>query len=132
MSVTDPIADMLTSIRNATMAKKRWVMVPSSSMKKAIVELLLREKYIRSYEEIPSPPQDQLRVFLKYDREGQSVISSLRKISTPGRRTYVKRDEIPRVRGGLGTAVLSTSGGVLTDKEARTKGLGGEWVCSIW
>ena len=132
MSVTDPIADMLTMIRNAVRAKKRWVVFPSSNARRSILELMERERYIRGYEVLKREPQDDVKVFLSYDRDNQSVITNLKRVSKPGRRTYVKRDAIPRVLGGLGTAVLSTSTGLLTDKEARAKGTGGEWVCNIW
>jgi len=132
MSVTDPIADMLTVLRNAVGAKKRWVVFPASRPKRAVLDVLSRERYIKSYEEVDEPPKKLLRVYLKYDRANQSVISGLKKVSTPGRRVYVGRTEIPRVLGGLGTALLSTSHGVLTDKEARAQGLGGEWICNVW
>jgi small subunit ribosomal protein S8 len=132
MSVTDPIADMLTMIRNAVRAKKRWVVFPASNVRRSILEVLVRERYVRSYEVLARQPQDDLKVYLRYDRDNQSVITDLKRVSKPGRRTYVKRNEIPRVLGGLGTAVLSTPTGLLTDKEARAKGTGGEWVCNIW
>lgn len=132
MSVTDPIADMLTMVRNATRAKKRWVVVPSSNIKRAIIEALEREKFIRKIEVIEDPVQEKLKVYLKYTPENESVIGRIDRVSTPGRRVYVRKSEIPRVLGGLGTAVLSTSSGVVTDKEARQKGLGGEWLCNVW
>lgn len=132
MSVTDPIADMLTCIRNATTAKKRWVVFPSSNMKRSIAEVMKRESYVRNVEEIKDGAQGKLKVYLKYDRNNRSIISRLERVSRPGRRTYVKGGEIPRVLGGLGMAVLSTSSGLMTDKEARAKGLGGEWVLSVW
>lgn len=132
MSVTDPIADMLTCIRNATIAKKRWVVVPSSNMKRSIAEVMKRESYVRDLEEVKEGPQGKLKVYLKYDRGNRSVISRLVRVSKPGRRTYVKGGEVPRVLGGLGMAILSTSAGLMTDKEARAKGLGGEWVLSVW
>lgn len=131
MSVTDPIADMLTMIRNAAGAKKRWVVIPSSNVKRSIVEVLEREQYIRSYEHIESEPQPALKIYLKYTSTNESVIGRIDRVSKPGRRMYVRKDKIPRVLGGLGTAVLSTSAGVLTDKEARAKGLGGEWLCNV-
>ncbi len=132
MSVTDPIADMLTVIRNAVRAKKRWVVFPASTMKKSIVDVLDREEFIRSYEVIEQKPQSAIKVFLKYDRNNTPVIGNIERVSRPGRRVYVGRSKIPRVFGGLGTAVVSTSQGVLTDKEARSKGLGGEWICNVW
>ena len=132
MSVSDPIADMLTMIRNAAGAKKRWVVVPASNIKKAIVAALEREKFIRGFEVIEDDLQGRIKVFLKYTPDNESVIGRIDRVSKPGRRRYVRKDEIPRVRGGLGTAVLSTSSGVITDKEARQKGLGGEWLCNVW
>jgi small subunit ribosomal protein S8 len=132
MSVTDPIADMLTSIRNAVRSNKRWVVVPSSRVKRSLLDVLVRESYIRSYRPVGDETHPQLKIFLKYDRGNASVISDLRRVSTPGRRVYVKHDAIPRVRGGFGTAVLSTPAGVLTDKEARRQRLGGEWICTVW
>jgi small subunit ribosomal protein S8 len=131
MSVTDPIADMLTMIRNATVVKKRWVVVPSSNIKRAIVDVLEREKYIRAYERVERGPQESLKIYLKYTPTNDSVIGRIDRVSKPGRRKYVRKDRIPRILGGLGTAVLSTSAGVLTDKEAREKGLGGEWLCNV-
>ena len=132
MSVSDPIADMLTMIRNATRAKKRWVVVPASNIKGAIVEALEREKFIRSFERVDDEYQGKLKIYLKYTPANESVIDRIDRISKPGRRMYVRKDQIPRVLGGLGTAVLSTSSGVITDKEARQKGLGGEWLCNVW
>jgi small subunit ribosomal protein S8 len=131
MSVTDPIADMLTMIRNAAQAKKRWVVVPSSNIKRAIVEVLAREQYVRSYEFVENEHQGALKIYLKYTPTNDSVIGRIDRVSKPGRRMFVRKDKIPRVLGGLGTAVLSTSAGVLTDKEARAKGLGGEWLCNV-
>jgi small subunit ribosomal protein S8 len=132
MSVTDPIADMLTSIRNAVRSNKRWVVVPSSRVKRSLLDVLVRESFIRSYRPVGDETHPQLKVFLKYDRSNASVITDLQRVSTPGRRVYVKHDAIPRVRGGFGTAVLSTPAGVLTDKEARRQRLGGEWICTVW
>ncbi len=132
MSITDPIADMLTSIRNAIQAKKRWVIVPSSNVRRALVDVLQSEQYIRGYKPIEGGKQSQLKIFLKYDRDNNSIITDLQRVSKPGHRVYVKRDKIPRVRSGMGTAVLSTSSGVMTDKDARQKGLGGEWLCTVW
>jgi small subunit ribosomal protein S8 len=132
MSLTDPIADMLTMIRNAMRAKKRWVVVPSSNSRRAIVEVLKRERYVRDYDFIDKKPQPAMKVHLNYDRTDTSVMSGIKRMSKPGRRMYVRSDKIPRVRGGLGTAVLSTSSGILTDKEARARGIGGEWICNVW
>ncbi len=132
MSVTDPIADMLTMIRNAVRVKKRWVVVPTSNMRRSIVDLLERESFIRGYKTFEGEKHGQLRVYLKYDRDNNSVITDLQRVSTPGRRVYVKSDKVPRVLNGLGTAVISTSSGIVTDKEARKRGVGGEWVCNVW
>ncbi|KPJ60953.1 MAG: 30S ribosomal protein S8 [Latescibacteria bacterium DG_63] len=132
MSVTDPIADMLTCIRNACKARHKKVDVPSSRMKIELAKVLLREKYVNNFKTIDDRKQGVLRIYLKYDTEKKSIISGLKRISTPGCRIYVDRDAIPRVLGGMGTAVLSTSKGILSDKEARAQGVGGEVVCHIW
>ena len=132
MPATDPIADMLTSIRNALMAHHRRVDVPSSRVKLAIAEVLKSEKYIENFKVMPDPTQDKLRIYLRYNAEQEPMIRKLRRISKPGRRVYVKRDQIPRVLGGLGTAILSTPDGILTGKEASRRGLGGELVAEIW
>lgn len=132
MSVTDPIADMLTCIRNACKARHKKVDVPSSRMKIELAKVLLREKYVNNFKTIDDRKQGVLRIYLKYDPEKKSIISSVKRISTPGCRVYVDKDSIPRVLGGMGTAILSTSRGILTDKEARSEGVGGEVVCHIW
>jgi small subunit ribosomal protein S8 len=132
LSVSDPIADYLTCIRNAIQAKKRFVDIPSSNIKRALAEVLHREKFIRGFKIVEDKKQNVIRIFLKYTPAEQPVIQGLRRISTPGRRIYVPKTEIPRVLGGLGTAVLSTSRGVLTDKEAKQAGLGGEVICHVW
>jgi small subunit ribosomal protein S8 len=132
MPVTDPIADMLTCIRNAARAGHRRVDVPSSHSKEAIVRLMVEEKYISNYKKIEDDKQGVLRVYLRYNEENQPVLKGLKRVSTPGRRVYVKRGEIPRVLGGLGTAVVSTSQGMLTGRAARQRGLGGELVATIW
>ena len=132
MSVTDPIADFLTCVRNASRAKHRKVEVPSSKLKVEIAKALLRDGFIGNYKVVESPPQDVLRIYLKYQGQDQGVISGLKRISTPGRRVYVQRTEIPRVLGGLGSTILSTSQGVMTDKEARRAGLGGEVLAQVW
>ncbi len=132
MPVTDPIADMLTRIRNAGRANHRRVDVPASRMKQSIAEVLLREKYINNFRSIEDGKQGVLRIYLKYTPDNRPLISGLKRVSTPGRRVYVKRDEVPRVIGGLGTAIVSTSQGILTDKEARKAGLGGELVAMVW
>jgi len=131
MPVTDPISDLLTRIRNAAKAKKVKVEIPSSNMKKSLVEILKQNKFIHDYELLEDNKQNILRVRLKYT-DGESAISGLKKISTPGLRVYKSADALPRVLNGLGIAVISTSKGLMTDKEARSKALGGEVVCHIW
>ena len=132
MSVSDPVADFLTGIRNALRAKHRKVDVPSSHIKAELAKVLLRERYINNFKLIDDQRQGVLRVYLKYGPDERSVISGLRRMSTPGRRLYVTKDSIPKVMGGLGTAVVSTSKGIMTDREAREAGLGGELVCQVW
>ncbi len=130
--MTDPIADMLTRIRNALQARKEEVDIPSSNLKRKIAEVLKEEGFIKGFKVIPDGKQGVLRVFLKYDEEGLPVISGLKRVSKPGRRVYVSREEIPRVMGGLGIAILTTSRGVMTDKKARKVGVGGEVICYVW
>ena len=132
MPVTDPIADMLTCIRNAGRANHPRVDVPASRMKENIAEVLLREKYIANFKRIEDDKQGVLRIYLKYNKEGKPMISGLKRVSRPGHRVYVKRDEVPRVIGGMGTAIVSTSQGIMTDKEARRTGLGGELIAMVW
>jgi small subunit ribosomal protein S8 len=132
MPATDPIADMLTSIRNALMAHHRRVDVPSSRMKLAIAEVLKAEKYIENFKVMPDTKHETLRIYLRYNADEKPMMRTLKRISKPGRRVYVKRDEIPRVLGGLGTAILSTPDGILTGQEAIRRGLGGELVAEIW
>lgn len=132
MVVSDPIADLLTRIRNATTANHDRVEVPGSKMKKAIVQILKDEGFIRDFEWIDNGHQGVIRIYLKYGPNKSKVISGLRRISRPGLRVYAKRDQVPRVLGGLGVAILSTSKGVMTDKKARQEGLGGEVLCYIW
>ena len=132
MNTTDPIADMLTRIRNANSAKHKTVDIPASNMKKAIANILLEEGYIKEVEEIKNDTQGMLRITLKYDEKGARVIDGLRRISKPGLRVYASKDELPRVLNGLGVALISTSKGIKTDKEARAEGLGGEVLAYIW
>jgi small subunit ribosomal protein S8 len=132
MPVTDPIADMLTCIRNAIQAGHRRVDVPASKMKKSIVEVLLAEKFIKNYKSIEDAKQGVLRIYLKYNDENASVIKGIKRVSRPGRRVYVGREDVPRVLRGLGTAIVSTPNGVITDKEARKRGVGGEVVATVW
>ena len=132
MNITDPIADMLTRIRNANSAKHKTVDVPSSKMKTAIAEILFKEGYIKSFEEIKNETQGIIRVALKYDEKGNKVIAGLKRISKPGLRVYASKEELPKVLNGLGIAIISTSQGLKTDKEARQLGIGGEVLAYIW
>ena len=127
--LTDPIADMLTRIRNAQGAGHLMVEIPFSKLKVEIAKLLLKQGYVRSYEVLE---QRTLRVVLKYDRQGEPVIRGLKRVSKPGLRVYANKDRLPRVLGGAGTAIVSTSQGILTDHEARKKGVGGEVLCYIY
>ncbi len=132
MSMSDVIADYLTRIRNGASANYHWVDIPGSNLKKRMSLLLKREKFIENFIVIEDEKQDVIRIFLKYDRDGNSVIEGLKRASRPGRRYYVNKDQIPRVRNGLGVAVLTTSRGLMTDKQARVTGVGGEVLCYIW
>ena len=131
MPVTDPIADYLTRIRNSVRAKKKFVEVPSSKMKLKITEILKENYFIRDFNIIEDNKQNVIRIHLKYI-DGEPSISGLKRISTPGLRTYVNQDNIPRVLNGLGLAILSTSKGLLTDKQAKNESIGGEVICHIW
>ena len=132
MNTTDPIADMLTRIRNANSAKHKTVDVPSSKMKTAIAEILFKEGYIKSFEIISNENQGIIRITLKYDEKGTRVIDGIKRISKPGLRVYANKEELPKVLNGLGTAIISTSQGIKTDKEAREAGIGGEVLAYIW
>jgi len=132
MPVTDPVADMLTRIRNALIAKHDDVSLPSSKMKKSIAQILLTEGYIKGYEVVENGVQPNLKVTLKYGSNGERVITGLKRISKPGLRVYVNKDEVPRVLGGLGIAIVSTSKGVMTDGDARQDSVGGEVLAYIW
>ncbi|MCP8858194.1 30S ribosomal protein S8 [Latilactobacillus fuchuensis] len=132
MVMTDPIADYLTRIRNANMVRHESLEVPASRMKKEISEILKREGFIRDYEVIEDDKQGIIRVFLKYGKNNERVISGLKRISKPGLRNYVKATEVPKVLNGLGIAIISTSNGVVTDKEAREKAAGGEVLAYVW
>jgi small subunit ribosomal protein S8 len=132
MNTTDPIADMLTRIRNANTSKHTEVDIPASNMKKAIAQILVDEGYIKSFEEVEDGKQGILKVTLKYDENGKRVISGLKRISKPGLRIYVNKEEVPQVINGLGIALISTSKGIMTDKEARKQGVGGEVLAYIW
>ncbi|HIE51756.1 MAG TPA: 30S ribosomal protein S8 [Armatimonadetes bacterium] len=130
--LTDPIADMLTRIRNANRMKHKTVEIPASKVKIQIVRILQREGYIRSYRILRDHKQGVIRIKLKYGPEGEQVITNLQRVSKPGRRIYVRCREIPRVRAGLGIAILSTPKGIMTDEEARRRHVGGEVLCYVW
>ena len=132
MVMTDPIADMLTRIRNANVVRHEKLELPSSKLKAEIADILKRECYVRDYELIEDNKQGVLRIFLKYGANDERVITGLKRISKPGLRVYAKADEVPRVLNGLGTAIVSTSKGVLSDKEARAQAVGGEILAYIW
>jgi len=132
MVMTDPIADFLTRVRNANMIKHDTVEVPASKVKVDLAEILKSEGFIKDYEVIEDSKQGMIRMFLKYSDNNQKVISGLKRISKPSLRVYCKKDEVPKVLGGLGIAVISTSQGIVTDKVARKNGLGGEVICYVW
>ena len=132
MSMTDPIADMLTRIRNANMVKQQKVDIPSSNLKVNIATVLKQEGFIKNYKVISDNLQGVLRIYLKYIDEKDSVINEIKRISKPGGRVYKKAEEIPVVKNGVGVAILSTSKGIITDNAARKAGIGGEVICTIW
>ncbi len=132
MNTTDPIADMLTRIRNANTSKHKTVDIPASNMKKAIANILFEEGYIKAVEEISNENQGIIRITLKYDEKGARVIEGIKRISKPGLRVYASKEELPQVLNGLGIALISTSKGIKTDKEARKEGLGGEVLAYVW
>ncbi|WP_066871284.1 30S ribosomal protein S8 [Clostridium mediterraneense] len=132
MVMTDPIADLLTRIRNANSVKHEVVEVPSSTVKKAIVNILLQEGYLKEVEEYNDGVVPMLRLSLKYGSDNERVITGLKRISKPGLRVYCKKDEVPKVLNGLGIALVSTSQGLVVDREARKLGLGGEVICYVW
>ncbi len=132
MQITDPIADLLTRIRNANSARHETVEVPASNMKKSIVQILLEEGYIKKYEVIEDGRQGMIKIWLKYGEGKKQVIAGLKRVSKPGLRVYVSRDELPRVLKGLGIAIISTSKGVMTDKRARRENVGGEVLAFVW
>jgi len=132
MVVTDPIADMLTRIRNALVAKHDKVYIPASNIKKSLAQILLDEGFVKGVEMIDDGPQGTICITLKYADKNQKVITGLKRISTPGLRVYSKSDELPKVLGGMGIAIISTSQGVMTDKQARKLGIGGEVLAYIW
>ena len=132
MTVTDPIADMLTRIRNAIMVRHDSVLIPSSKLKLAISKILKEEGFINDYEVVKGKPHRTIKIHLKYRERNQPVVSGLERVSKPGLRIYVQKGEIPRVYGGLGIAVLSTAKGVMTGQQAWRQGIGGELLCYVW
>ena len=132
MSMTDPIADMLTRIRNAVMAKKKEVNMPSSRMKVEIAKVFKEEGYIQNFKVIDDNKQGILNITLKYNKEKQNAITGIKKITKPGCRIYCKKDSIPKVLGGLGIAIISTPKGIITGKNCEELGVGGEVICYIW
>jgi small subunit ribosomal protein S8 len=132
MQISDVIADMLTRIRNAGSARHETVDIPSSNLKKAIAEILVEEGYVKDVKFIDEGVQGIIRVTLKYNSEKRNAIKGIKRISKPGLRVYAKKDDIPKVLGGLGTAIISTSRGVMTDKQARSSGVGGEVMAFVW
>ncbi|MEW5921223.1 MAG: 30S ribosomal protein S8 [Bacillota bacterium] len=130
--MTDPIADMLTMVRNANMAGNGQVEIPASKVKKAIAAILKKEGYIKDFELIQDNKQGKLKIYLKSGNDNRNAISGLKRISKPGLRVYARKDELPRVLGGLGIAIISTSHGIMTDQEARKAELGGEVICYVW
>jgi len=131
MSMSDPIADYLTRVRNAVQAHHKKVDIPASNLKKEITEILLHQKFITGYVKVDDAKQGVLRITLKYT-DGRGVISGLRRISRPGIRTYQSSEKLPRVNNGLGIAIISTSKGLMTDKQARKENIGGEVLCTVW
>ncbi|MBC8232542.1 30S ribosomal protein S8 [bacterium] len=132
MSMTDPLADMLTRIRNANMVGHERVEIPASKLKEQVAKTLYEEGYIRNYRLIEDGKQGVLRVYLKYGEKKEKVITQIKRISKPGRRIYVSKDGLPRVIGGLGIAILSTSQGIMTATQCRKAGVGGEVICHVW
>lgn len=132
MVMTDPVADMLTRIRNANAVRHEKVEIPGSKMKRDIADILKREGFVRDYEFIEDNKQGILRIFLKYGKQEEQVITGIKRISKPGLRVFAKADEVPRVLNGLGIAIVSTSKGVLSDREARSQAVGGEVLAYVW
>lgn len=129
--MTDTISDMLTRIRNGHLARKKEILIPSSNLKKAILKVLQDEGYIQSTEEIENGVKKELKVKLKYNQSGIRAISEIKRVSKPSRRVYVNKNRIPRTRSGMGISILSTSRGIMTGTDARTKGIGGEIICTV-
>ena len=132
MTMTDPIADMLTRIRNANTVGHTTVEIPASKMKKSIAGILADEGYIKGFDVIDDNKQGIIRIQMKYGTDKERVISGIKKISKPGLKVYAKSDEVPKVLGGLGIAIISTSNGIISDKQARKLGVGGEVICYVW
>lgn len=132
MSMSDPIADLLTRIRNASRARHESVEIPNSKLKEHVADNLKKEGFIHGYELIEDSKQGVLKISLKYDQNNNGVITGLKRLSKPGCRVYVQANKIPKVMSGLGVAILTTSNGVITDKEARQQGVGGELLCEVW
>jgi small subunit ribosomal protein S8 len=132
MAVIDPIADLLTRIRNGLMSRKTFVLVPSSKIKTAIAQILLDEGFIQGYEVTDERPQPNIRVWLKYDDKRRPILTNLKRVSKPGRRVYTGKRELPWVLSGMGVAIISTPRGLMTDREARRQGVGGEILCYVW
>lgn len=132
MTMTDPIADMLTRIRNANSVKHDTVDVPASNIKKEIARILLEEGFIKGYDVIEDEKQGLIRVQLKFGRDGEKVITGIKRISKPGMRVYADKTQVPKVLNGLGISIISTSQGIVTDRQAREKGIGGEILCYVW
>ena len=132
MPMTDPIADLLTRVRNGLMGRKAFVLVPSSKIKVAITQVLLEEGFIQGYEVTKDRPQPNIRIWLKYDKDRKPIVSGLKRVSSPGRRVYKGKQDLPWVLSGMGIAVISTPKGVMTGREARRVGVGGEVLCYVW
>lgn len=132
MAISDPIADMLTRVRNAVTVRHDSVLVPSSKIKVAIAKILKEEGFISDYEVVKGKPHRSLKIQLRYDDKGQSLLSGLERVSKPGLKIYVQRNEVPRVYGGMGVAIISTSKGIMTGQQARREGVGGELLCYVW
>jgi len=132
MSMTDPVADLLTRIRNACKARHKSVDIPASKLKREIARVLAEERFIDNFAQYEDGKQGQLRLYLRYNNDNASIIRGLRRLSKPGLRRYASKGELPRVRRGLGVAIVSTSRGVMTDRDARKMGVGGEVLCSVW
>lgn len=132
MGMTDPVADMLTRIRNGAKAGKKWVDIPASNFKKDIARILEEERFIEKHRVVDDQLQGMIRVFLRYDEAEKPIIKGIRRVSKPGLRKFSASDKLPRIFNGLGIAIISTSKGVMTDRDARKQGIGGEIICSVW